>query len=125
MLLYPNHEDENNSTSTLVNVGQSEHFKVEVNTLDNIINKLNLKAIDYLKVDVDGYEPNVLKGASNALKSNIIKNMQLEFGSYLLKANNFSSEQLYNMILSYGYKDIESEVYPSENRITDRFFSLQ
>ena len=124
-LLYPNHEDKNNATATLVNVGQKEGYEIKVNTLDNIIEKLDLKKIDYLKIDVDGYEPNVLKGASNALKSKIIKNIQLEFGCYLLKANNYSSKQLYKTILGYGYKDIELEYYPSENRITDRFFSLQ
>lgn len=123
--LYPNHEDKYNATATLVDVGQKDRYKVKTNTLDNIIEKLNLKDIDYLKIDVDGYEPNVLEGAINALQSRKIKNMQLEFGTYLLKANNYSSEKLYKLILNYGYKDMESDDYPSENQITDRFFSLQ
>lgn len=71
--LFTNHEDKNNYTSTLVNMGQKEKFKIEINTLDNILEKLNINQVDYMKVDVDGYEPNILRGVKNALGLKKIK----------------------------------------------------
>ena len=43
-------------------------------TLDNILNIFNLshKSIFFLKIDVEGQESNVLKGAQNTLKNTIL-----------------------------------------------------
>lgn len=40
----------------------NKNVKVNINTLDNIIKKLNLKKISYLKINVEGFEINTLKG---------------------------------------------------------------
>ena len=37
----------------------------ESNTLDNLLDKLNIKSVFFLKVDVEGHEPKLLKGAKN------------------------------------------------------------
>ena len=47
---------------------QSKKIEVKQNTLDNIINDLKIKKVDLIKIDVEGVEPNVLKGAYNILK---------------------------------------------------------
>jgi FkbM family methyltransferase len=44
-------------------------IEVEVNTLDNVMQRLDLRHCDILKIDVEGYELEVLKGAQETLKN--------------------------------------------------------
>ena len=50
-------------------------LEVEANTLDNILIENNVQRVNYLKIDVEGAELEVLKGAVNTLSSN--KNITL------------------------------------------------
>jgi len=42
--------------------------KIQADTLDNIISELGLKRVDLIKIDVEGAEADVLKGAAKTLK---------------------------------------------------------
>jgi FkbM family methyltransferase len=42
-------------------------IEVEANTLDNILNENNVQRVNYVKIDVEGAELEVLKGMSNTL----------------------------------------------------------
>ena len=54
--------------------------------IDAIIRKYNLKKIDFLKLDIEGYEFRALQGASNSMLKGIIKFIQLEYQHrYLLQ----------------------------------------
>ena len=53
--------------------------EVYLTTIDNYINKKNIKYIDLLKIDTQGFESYILKGCANALKKNIIKLIEIEF----------------------------------------------
>ena len=51
--------------------GMSSNFlEVEANTLDNILSEYSMHRVNYLKIDVEGAELEVLKGAVNTLSSN-------------------------------------------------------
>lgn len=59
---------------------------VLIDTLDNYCLEKNIKQIDFLKIDVEGNEFDVLKGAQNMLKENKIKIVQLEYGGTYIDA---------------------------------------
>lgn len=73
-------------TSIYKNVVESEHhekskeFKVKVITLDDFYNKLlKGKNIDLLKIDVEGFEMSVFKGAKKLIASGNVRLIQFEF----------------------------------------------
>lgn len=59
-----------NSDKSCFTIGQME---IETNTIDNYCLENNIDLIDILKIDVQGSEIEVLKGASNMLKERRIK----------------------------------------------------
>ncbi|MFZ0565485.1 MAG: FkbM family methyltransferase [Chlamydiales bacterium] len=63
-----------------LNKGVTE-TEVKVVTLDSIINAEKITHIDLLKIDVEGYEYEVLKGGYKALRSEMIQTIQFEFNS--------------------------------------------
>ena len=52
--------------------------KIELTTLDDYVIKENISSIDILKIDTQGFEDKVLKGAQKFLSENKIKLIQLE-----------------------------------------------
>ena len=53
-------------------------YKVSTITLDNFVKNKKIKLIDILKIDIEGSEYDLLKGAKNALKKNKIKIILVE-----------------------------------------------
>jgi len=71
-----------NSLNT-ISMNITDNSKEEIittNTLDNFLEEQKLTTIDLLKIDTEGYEMPVLKGASHALQNNKIKMIYLEVG---------------------------------------------
>jgi FkbM family methyltransferase len=58
---------------------KAQAYDFPLNTLDNFAKKEKIKKIDYLKIDVEGAEITVLRGAKNLLKNNSISFVQFEF----------------------------------------------
>ena len=63
--------------------------EIEAITLDKYCSDNNIKEIDLLKLDVEGYELRILSGAKEMIKNNNIKLIQFEFGA--------PSEEKYSM----------------------------
>ncbi len=53
---------------------------VRLVTLDQYCKDRNIDHIDYLKIDVEGYELEVLRGASNMLSEQCVRIIQFEYG---------------------------------------------
>lgn len=49
--------------------------------MDDIVNENSLQEIHFLKIDVEGNELGVLKGADDTLSRGIVKFIQFEFGN--------------------------------------------
>ena len=56
-----------------------ETFTVTVETLDNVSESENISYIDFMKIDTEGNELDVLRGAANLLKNNNIGCIHFEF----------------------------------------------
>ena len=91
--------------------------KVELTTIDrHFKNKIN---IDILKIDVEGYELNVLKGASNLIKKNKIKMILIEITTHNM-FKKYSSKKVENFLKKnnfYLFSRHKFPFYPFEDRI--------
>ncbi len=74
----------------------------EVITLDDYINKKGIEKVDFIKLDVDGYEYKVILGAVNSIRK-LKPVMIIEFGRYTLAEFGDGLEDLANLLASLGY----------------------
>lgn len=89
---------QNEGTTRFVNRDLSpvKVIEVKVTTVDFIVNLLKIKVIDLLKIDVQGYELEVLKGAKENLNS--IKIIKLEISFYQLYYNSPSFDEIHKFL---------------------------
>lgn len=123
LTLYPNTEP-NNASATMVADGQTKGITVPVSTLDQVVDDNQIQRIDYLKMDVDGFEPNVLKGARQSLSRRIIRFLQTEFSDHWLSRNGSNPQKLYAEIVDHGFHDVEGTAIFRSGDLKDRFFEL-
>lgn len=72
-------------------------------TLDEFVNINNIENVDFIKLDVDGFELDVLKGGINFLKKNKPP-IFMELAPYLYKEFGYEIEKLTNFLVSLEYK---------------------
>jgi FkbM family methyltransferase len=93
-----------NHTPTMVPNDGGSPIKVPIRTLDEYLEAEKIHHVDLLKVDVEGFEPNVIGGASAHMKRRKIHAVLCEFNQEWLTANNSSVDALYELMLGFGYK---------------------
>ena len=107
-------ENETNKTSALCslidrnvfhtwNDAVVEKYEVSCITVDDYCEEKKIKKIDYLKVDVEGFEFEVFKGAKKSFENGIIRAGQFEYGETFKEANVKLSEVV-TFLDNYGYK---------------------
>ncbi len=69
--------DQGNASILSKNTKYSE--EVNITTIDSFCIQNDIKCVDFIKMDVQGYEYNILEGASDFLASGKIKFIQFEF----------------------------------------------
>jgi FkbM family methyltransferase len=67
----------------------TKNEKVKIETIDSFCKRNKIENIDLLKMDVEGNELNILKGAKEMLKNRKIKKIQFEFGGCNIDARTF------------------------------------
>lgn len=82
-----------------------EQISVPVDTLDNFIhdNLIDIKDIALIKVDVEGWEYLVFKGASKTLNNAYSPTLLVEFTEENAFSAGTNCYELYDIIVSYGY----------------------
>ena len=78
--------------------------KVNVITLDSFAEKNRIKKIDVLKIDTQGAETEVLDGAQNLLKSNLVNIIELEHIIGIAHECNNSFYKLEEKLNKYNYR---------------------
>lgn len=109
--------------SSLVNSQKQENSKVisvNVTTLDKFVKDHGLTEIDFLKIDTEGADYEILKGGMDIIKSGV-KVIQFEYG--------FVSVNTRNLLEDY-YKLLESQyvigkIYPSSVEFTPYVRSME
>lgn len=103
-------DDRNRGMNKIVKTqsGTNTINEIDVIRLDDFVNERGLKKIDVIKIDVEGFEMNVLKGAEA-----IIKKYQpilfIEIDDNHLKEQNTSAKELVSLVKSLGYNITNAE----------------
>jgi len=90
--------------STSGKISSNDSMEVEINTLDNFLsqNYNSLNKIDLIKIDVEGFEFNVLKGAKNTIER-YTPVLFIEVDDNNLKAQSASAKELIHLLSETGY----------------------
>jgi len=101
--------------------------EVEVTTLDNIINENKIIKVSLLKIDAEGHELEVLKGASKAINKRMIMAIHFEFNEMNVISRSFFKDfvdllpeyDFYRLLpsgmISIKYSPLNSEIFAYQN----------
>jgi FkbM family methyltransferase len=93
----------NHTPSMIANNG-GVPLNVLVRRLDDFLTTAKVDHVDLLKIDVEGFEPNVIRGAEGYLKSGKIHAILCEFNNYWLEENKTKPSEFYEEILQFGFR---------------------
>ena len=103
------YEYKNNELSSFIKINKEfdetkKKILVEIDTIDSIFKKNNLKKINLLKMDTQGYEEFILKGAKNLISKQKIDMIELEIilGDYYEKSSSF--KKIEDVLSLGGYR---------------------
>lgn len=105
---------------------KTQQFDIQITTLDCFIKDNKINKIDLLKIDTEGNELNVLKGATSALKNNIIDVIYFEFNSLNVISKVFMKD-FFVLLHDYKfYRLLSDGLIPLEyNYLTCEIFAFQ
>jgi FkbM family methyltransferase len=94
-------------------------FVVQAITIDEALSNLGNRPVDLVKLDIEGFELQALRGAANLLASEGSRPrlIQAELNPGILKTTNF---ELVNYIESFGYLCYSTAALCPEERVTSR-----
>jgi FkbM family methyltransferase len=78
--------------------------EVRLERLVTLLDRLSLAHVDLLKVDVEGYEYEVILGSPEVFRSGRVRAIALEFHPAVLKSRNRPSEEIVDLLESSGYR---------------------
>ena len=93
-------------------------YQKEIKTIDNYCEQNNIKKIDFLKIDTQGYEENVINGANKMIKNNLIDVIQLELIFSSVYQKNINIYDIEKILIPNGYKLFGTSHYG--NLLTDQ-----
>jgi FkbM family methyltransferase len=91
------------SPSVFPSPGKFKELRVPIVTLDSLPELWSGPAIDLVKIDVEGCEPDVLAGMEQLVGAGRIKRVIVEYNSWWLRANHYSVERLQQQFADAGF----------------------
>jgi FkbM family methyltransferase len=88
---------------------ESKWVECPVRKGDGYASERNIETIDFLKIDTEGSEPQVLQGLYNTLKNNNVRVIQFEYG-YINIITKYLLHDFYEFFNELGY--VVGKVYP-------------
>ena len=117
--------DPGNHTPTMIAHGDLAPLEyVSVRTLDDLVTELGIDRIDLLKIDVEGYEAAVIRGARDLLERRAIGSVLCEFNDYWLRASGTSSAALWRTFLDLGFRDYDGRRAAPSDIVENRLLVL-
>lgn len=92
---------EGNHTPNLLEGGGE---KIHVTTLDSFVREHSIQRIDFLKMDVEGFEPFVVEGGRNSFSSGLVRAVLCEFSATWLERSGHAPKRMYQDFLSMGFR---------------------
>ncbi len=100
--------------------------QITLTTLDEYCQQNNIQQIDFLKIDVEGHEYEVFKGAKNLLKSTAIKMIQFEYGGCNIDSKVFLKDLFeYFQNTSYSFYKIYPNYIKQINQYDQKLDNFQ
>jgi FkbM family methyltransferase len=82
----------------------NEAIQVTTITLDTLVNQNGNRQIDFIKIDVEGYEYYVFKGGAITLTSQQAPDILFEFVDWAEERAHINKGKAQEILMSYGYK---------------------
>jgi FkbM family methyltransferase len=93
-----------NNTATMIANEGGDSVQVSVLTLDDYLDRRQIARVDFLKMDVEGFEPNIIQGARSAIRAKKIKAILCEFCGHWLRQNGTTPKDFYLLMRSLGLR---------------------
>jgi FkbM family methyltransferase len=102
--LYQSPDSHNNTPTMIAHGGFAPKAAISTRKLDDCLDEWQVPRVDLLKIDVEGWEPRILEGASRSLAAGRIDAILCEFNDYWLRAIGSSTRSLWTMLAAFGYR---------------------
>lgn len=115
-----------NISSLKQRIPYNSTVQIPVDTLNNVCASEGLKRIDILKIDTQGFELQVLKGANNILSNTLIVEAEVIFSDSYEKTSSFG--EIESLLRQYGFVVWEIPYigkFPTENINRINFVDIQ
>ncbi len=83
-------------------------YQVGSVSIDSYLSDLNISAVDLLKIDVEGAEELVLRGAEQTLQRKLIRAIVCEINPEALAAFSSSPQKIFELLERHGYQPVET-----------------
>jgi FkbM family methyltransferase len=114
--------DATKTSPSMVANDETSPKQIPVTTLDRFLGERNIDRVDLLKIDVEGFEPNVIRGAAAALAAGRVRNILCEFNQHWLSRNQSSAAALFKLISSFGF--VSATEFRSDLPLQNLMFSI-